>query len=74
MPSSRTTLREGGAVTGRVTGADEDAVTLDVDGSERVLPYAELVRGNVQVEFGRKGEPVDEPDADEVEPDEEDDA
>lgn len=48
------TLREGEPLTGRVTAADDEAVTLDVDGTERRLPYAEVVRGSVQVEFGRK--------------------
>ncbi len=48
------TLREGAPVTGRVVGADDEAVLLDVDGAERRLAYAEVVRGNVQVEFGRK--------------------
>ena len=48
------TLVAGGTVTGRVTSADDSAVTLDVDGTDQVLPYAEIVRGNVQVEFNRK--------------------
>ena len=48
------TLKEGGTVTGRVRSADDDAVTLDVDGTDRVLPFAEVTRGNVQVEFARK--------------------
>ena len=54
------TLREGAPVTGRITAADDDAVTLGVDGTERRLPYDEVVRGNVQVEFGRKDESDDE--------------
>jgi ribosome maturation factor RimP len=53
------TLREGAPVTGRVTAADDEAVTLDVDGDERRLPYSEVVRGSVQVEFGRKDEDDD---------------
>lgn len=43
-------------VTGRVVRAADDeggAVVLDVDGSEVALPYAELARGLVQVEFTR---------------------
>lgn len=51
------TLAEGEPVTGRVLSADDEAVLLDVDGDERHLPYAEVVRGTVQVEFSRKGEP-----------------
>ena len=51
------TLVEGDPVTGRVLSADDEAVVLDVDGDERRLPYAAVVRGNVQVEFNRKDEP-----------------
>ena len=54
------TRREGEPVTGRITAADDDAVTLDVDGSEQRLAYADLVRGNVQVEFGRKDDEEEE--------------
>lgn len=48
--------RAGPDVTGRVVRADDDeggAVVLDVEGTERALPYAELARGLVQVEFTR---------------------
>jgi ribosome maturation factor RimP len=48
------TLRDGGAVTGRVVSADDDAVTLDVDGTDQVLSLADVARGVVQVEFTRK--------------------
>ena len=58
------TLREGAPVTGRVLSADEEAVTLDVDGTPRVLAYADVVRGSVQVEFGRKDD--DEADVEET--------
>jgi ribosome maturation factor RimP len=54
------TLREGGPVTGRVIAAQGDAVTLEVDGTERRLPLADVVRGNVQVEFGRKDDSLDD--------------
>jgi ribosome maturation factor RimP len=57
------TLHDGTTVTGRVTAADDDAVTLDVDGTERVLPHADVARGAVQVEFARKGAVDDEDDA-----------
>ena len=72
------TLMGGAEATGRVLSADEATVVLDVDGTERALPYAELVRGSVQVEFSRKGEPApdedtaDEDAADEDAADEED--
>jgi ribosome maturation factor RimP len=49
-------FRAGPNVTGRIVSADEDAVVLDVDGEQRTLPLADLVRGTVQVEFSHKGE------------------
>jgi ribosome maturation factor RimP len=52
----KTSLTEGETVTGRVVSADDaedGAVTLDVDGQARAVPYAALDRGMVQVEFGR---------------------
>ena len=45
--------RTGAVVTGRVAGADADAVTLDVGGLATTLAYADLARGTVQVEFSR---------------------
>ena len=51
------TLADGTKVTGRITEATDDGVTFE--GSDRVLPYADLVRGTVQVEFSRKDEEVD---------------
>ncbi|MBK5306649.1 MAG: ribosome maturation factor RimP [Frankiaceae bacterium] len=52
-------LHEGPNVTGRVVSADDDQVVLDVDGEERTLALADVVRGTVQVEFSRKGEEED---------------
>ncbi|HEX9033947.1 MAG TPA: ribosome maturation factor RimP [Streptosporangiaceae bacterium] len=37
----------------RVIGADEDGVTLEIDGARRTVGYGELGPGRVQVEFGR---------------------
>jgi ribosome maturation factor RimP len=51
-------LREGGDVTGRVLEADgavDGGVVLDVDGSRRVVLYADVRRGTVQVEFSTTG-------------------
>jgi len=48
---------EGEAFTGRVTASSEDpdgSVTLDVDGTAREVPYADVQRAVVQVEFNRK--------------------
>jgi ribosome maturation factor RimP len=55
------TLADGSTTTGRVAVADEAGVTLLVDGTERVLPYSDLVRGSVQVEFARKDSEDDGP-------------
>jgi ribosome maturation factor RimP len=43
-------------ITGRVVAVDESGVTLEVDGrSSRPVPWTELGRGRVQVEFNRPG-------------------
>jgi ribosome maturation factor RimP len=47
----------GQTVTGRVTAADDDGVELEVAGTARRYPHAELGQGRVQVEFGRDTEP-----------------
>ena len=72
------TLRDGGSAEGRITAVDDSGVVLD---EERVLPWAEVARGAVQVELNRKDAdgPEDvadaDADADAVdETDEEDDA
>lgn len=44
-------------VTGRVVTADDSAVTLEVDGVHRWLPYAVTGAGRVQVELRRLAEP-----------------
>jgi ribosome maturation factor RimP len=41
------------AIEGRVIAADDDGVTLEVDGHHREFGYAELGPGRVQVEFAR---------------------
>jgi ribosome maturation factor RimP len=46
------TLADGSTVTGRLTEADEQRVVLD----GREIPYADLVKGTVQVEFSRSEE------------------
>jgi ribosome maturation factor RimP len=51
-------------LTGRVTGADAERVSLDVDGVLRSVSYDRLGQGRVEVEFGRSS---DEPEAPEEE-------
>jgi ribosome maturation factor RimP len=62
-------LRDGGDATGRVVRADggeDGGVVLDVDGEQRTVPYAEVARGVVQVEFQRTTpDDADEPADDE---------
>ena len=50
----KVSLVEGDTVTGRIAGATDDSVTLEVDGSTRELPYADIAKALVQVEFNRK--------------------
>jgi ribosome maturation factor RimP len=57
-------------IKGRIIHADQDRVTLDVDGARRSFGYGELGPGRVQVEFGR----LDEIDAVDGGPDAYDDA
>jgi ribosome maturation factor RimP len=49
----RAPLTNGDTVVGRVIGADDETVVLDVEGAERRFRYAELGRGRVQLEFRR---------------------
>ena len=48
------TLVEGGEVTGRIVSSAEESVTLDVEGSTREVPYADIAKAVVQIEFNRK--------------------
>lgn len=44
---------EGHNVVGRIVAADDETVTLDVDGARRSVAHAELGKGRVEVEFSR---------------------
>lgn len=55
-----------GTLTARVLDADQESVTLEIDGSQRTVRYGDLGPGRVQVEFGRLS---DEEDPDEEGPD-----
>jgi ribosome maturation factor RimP len=52
-------LNQGPNITGRLTSADDEAIVLDVDGTEQSLALAGVVRGTVQVEFSRKDDEED---------------
>jgi ribosome maturation factor RimP len=45
-----------GDIKGRIIHADQDCVTLEVDGARRSFGFGELGPGRVQVEFGRLDE------------------
>lgn len=50
----KVTTADGEVITGRILRADDESATLDVDGSERQIGYAEVKTGLVQVELNRK--------------------
>lgn len=56
----RTRVTGLGTVVGRVMTVDEDGVTLDLDGTTRRVPFSELGKGRVEIEFSRPGEEFDE--------------
>jgi ribosome maturation factor RimP len=49
----KVTAVDGSSVTGRVQSSDEQSATLDVDGTHRVVPLAEVAKAHVQIEFNR---------------------
>ena len=49
----KVTLVEGGEVEGRIGSSNDDTVTLDVDGSDREVAYADIAKARVQIEFNR---------------------
>ena len=52
----KATLADGSSLTGRVVASSEESVTLDVSGEQREVPYADVAKALVQVEFNRKTE------------------
>jgi ribosome maturation factor RimP len=52
----KVTLADGTTLTGRITDSDDEQVTLDVAGAQRSVPYAEVTKALVQIEFNRKSE------------------
>jgi ribosome maturation factor RimP len=66
----KVTLADGALLSGRITSADDLEVVLEIDGTERRLPLAEIATGSVQVEFAKLPPLADDQD----DQDEEDDA
>ena len=50
----KVTLSDGSVVTGRIGESDDEQVTLDVEGADRVVPLADVKKALVQIEFNRK--------------------
>ena len=47
-------LREGEPTTGRIRATDDSGAVLDVDGAERRLEYAEVLRAKILIEFKKE--------------------
>ncbi len=50
-------------VTGRIDGADDTQLTLDLDGAEESFGWPQVGPGRIQLEFSRPGEALPEDDA-----------
>jgi ribosome maturation factor RimP len=50
----KVTLHEGEPVTGRITTSDEDAAVLDVEGAEKRVPFDQVSKARIQVEFKKE--------------------
>ena len=50
----KVTLDDGSTLTGRILSSTDTAVTLDVSGKQRELPFDRVQKALVQIEFNRK--------------------
>ena len=50
----KATLADDAVVTGRIGASDDDGVSLDVDGTEQRIDYADVRKALIQIEFNRK--------------------
>lgn len=50
----KVTVADGSTFTGRIEESDDAGVRLSVDGSRRQVPYADVAKALVQIEFNRK--------------------
>jgi ribosome maturation factor RimP len=60
----RVTLADETTLTGRIGASGNDSVTLDIDGTPRVVSYADITKAYVEIEFNRR-KPAAEPDLEE---------
>jgi ribosome maturation factor RimP len=52
----KVSLHDGEPVTGRITTSDDDAAVLDVEGSEHRVPFDQVSKAKIQIEF-RQAQP-----------------
>ena len=50
----KVTSHDGSTMTGRITGSDDSSASLDVDGTDRKVVFADVAKAKVQIEFNRK--------------------
>jgi ribosome maturation factor RimP len=60
----KVSLVEEGEFTGRIAAAGDESATVTVDGEDRDVPYADVAKALVQIEFNRKAGPAGEEDND----------
>ena len=56
----KATLADGTTLTGRILASGDAAATLDVDGEQHEVAYADVAKALVQIEFNRKSEKKDD--------------
>ena len=49
----KVTTTSGETFTGRLQASDEHSATLDVEGSERVVPFADVAKARIEIEFNK---------------------
>jgi ribosome maturation factor RimP len=49
----KATLSDGGEVTGRIVGTDDDGADIDVEGSVRRVSFDDVAKARIQIEFKR---------------------
>lgn len=50
----KVTVNDGDTFIGRIVGSDEQGATLEVDGDEREVGYADVAKARIEIEFNRK--------------------
>ncbi|KRC56796.1 MULTISPECIES: ribosome maturation factor RimP [unclassified Nocardioides] len=55
----KVTLADDSTITGRIGGSDDEGVDVAVDGAERRIPYTDVRKALVQIEFNRKAREED---------------